>query len=412
MSIELSLTTIVKVDEKNNFSLSLLYDGLNNDLIDNINNRMDIYNSLYRDGDDKIRYMNDDKYNELMLEKENAVISERDNVTTYFKDLIKEMEIKNDGRLNFYKNQNYTIEEDMMARLTRKEEAFESFKEDNEERVKNLRDELQKKDNYYAEEIKKKEEYFASQMSNMEELKVGINDISNKINFRSSADKGREGEDMMYEVLEKFFLYNPNVTYEMRSGFNREGDINLNYYGLNVCIDSKNYQKSESIRTIEIKKFHRDMNGLDFDMGIICSIYNIKFVGKNNFDVEIINGKPIIYVTNLIENIEILPIALHILKQVKSMNNGDDVNIFKQKIVQEISCLNDLKKCNKMLKKALQDSNTIIDKSYNNLCETIGMDMGVKKDYHCAVCSQDFNSGKVLENHLNSKKHMNNVDKN
>lgn len=412
MSIELSLTTIVKVDEKNNFSLSLLYDGLNNDLIDNINNRMDIYNSLYRDGDDKIRYMNDDKYNELMLEKENAVISERDNVTTYFKDLIKEIEIKNDGRLNFYKNQNYTIEEDMMARLTRKEEAFESFKEDNEERVKNLRDELQKKDDYYAEEIKKKEEYFASQMSNMEELKVGINDISNKINFRSSADKGREGEDMMYEVLEKFFLYNPNVTYEMRSGFNREGDINLNYYGLNVCIDSKNYQKSESIRTIEIKKFHRDMNGLDFDMGIICSIYNIKFVGKNNFDVEIINGKPIIYVTNLIENIEILPIALHILKQVKSMNNGDDVNIFKQKIVQEISCLNDLKKCNKMLKKALQDSNTIIDKSYNNLCETIGMDMGVKKDYHCAVCSQDFNSGKVLENHLNSKKHMNNVDKN
>lgn len=409
MSKEFTLTSLVKVDEDGNFGISLLHDGENNEVIDSINSRIEIYNDLYQDGEDKIRYMNDDKYTELISKKDEEIRKMRESVTSEFKDIMRDMEMKNERRVNFYKSQNDTIEEDMMTRLSRKEEAFDSFKVDNEERVKNLRDELQKKDDYYAEEIRKKEEYFSEQMSNMEELKVGINDISNKINFRSSADKGREGEDMMYGVLDKFFLYNPNVTYEMRSGFNREGDINLNYYGLKVCVDSKNYQKSESIRTIEIKKFQRDMNGLDFDMGIICSIYNIKFVGKNNFDVEIINGKPIIYVTNLIENKEILPIALHILKQVKGMNNVDDVNIFKQKIIQEITALNDLKKCNKMFKKALQDSDTIIDKSYNNLCVAIGMDMGVKKDYHCDVCEQYFNSEKVLNNHLGSKKHANNL---
>ena len=313
---------------------------------------------------------------------------------------MNDVESKFENRLNFYKNQNSTIEEDMMKRIRMHEETFENYKRQHEEMLSNQKE-------YYVDEIRKKDEYFGVQMLNMEELKVGINDISNKMTFRSTADKGRDGENMMYDILDKFFLYNPNVSYELRSGFNREGDINLNYYGLKVCVDAKNYQQSESIRTKEIKKFHRDMEGLDFDIGIICSIYNIKFVGKNNFDIEIINGKPIIYVTNLIENKEILPIALHLLKQIKAMDSGDDANMFRQKIVEGISYLNDLKKCNKSSKKALQDSDVIIEKAYNSLCVSIGMDIVIKKDYRCDTCEQDFNSEKVLKNHLNSKKHMN-----
>ncbi len=405
MATQQQITTQAVITlNSNNFTIKLLKNGIKNDEIDNINKKLALFTDLYHEGEDRLQYMNDEKYEEMrgLIKEEYEVI-------------MRDMEEKLEKRINFYKNGNEDIERDIMLKVERKSEEikmiqennksiFDNYKSVNEEIMNSLKSDIKEKEIYYKNELKMKDDYFTSQLCNMNELKNGISDLTNKITYRSSADKGKMGEEMMYDVLDSFYKYNPNVSYEYRSGFKREGDININYYGLKGCIDAKNYQQADSIRTKEITKFKRDVAGLDFEFGIICSIYDVKFVGKNNFEIEFVDDKPIIYIVNMIDNKDILAIALYVIKQIKSMNSGSDINMYRQQIVDQVGAINELRKITKVMKKSLQDQEVILTRSCNNLSKLAGInDKNVK--FRCDICSKDFNSEKKFNNHMESKTH-------
>ena len=154
-----------------------------------------------------------------------------------------------------------------------------------------------------------------------------IDNLYEKIsNFQTLNDnsyyKGKIGEQKMYNTLTMMFPKNEII--------DTHGDPNRGDF-LIVCDDEKkilidNKDYSSNVPKKEIEKFHKDIEeNIDVHSGILIS-NSSGIAKKDDFEINIINNKPVIYLCNTNKNKEKIKCATDFLKSLMKCSNIDFSN--------------------------------------------------------------------------------------
>ncbi len=192
-----------------------------------------------------------------------------------------------------------------------------------------------------------------------------------KINQNSTL-KGQRGEDIMYNILVEHFPGCQIDTHTSKEG--HKGDFSLiddTHHGM---IESKNYKKN--VPKNEIQKFYKDIeNNHDIDFAILCSLKSGVANKPQDFTLEFIMGKPVIFLHKVKDNKKSVRLAYTICKLVlKNMQCFDItkeenqikikqiVKTYYQNHKKIVSQVNDFNKTmNEMLSKQINDFNIMLD---------------------------------------------------
>jgi len=98
-----------------------------------------------------------------------------------------------------------------------------------------------------------------------------------------------------------------------------------------VLIETKNYEKN--VTKPEIEKFYRDMeNNNDIQCGLFISLKS-GICSRENLHLEVIDGKPIIFVHDCLKNMENIGFAVRIFKLIL---NTDSIDLSNKEVYEKI----------------------------------------------------------------------------
>lgn len=191
-----------------------------------------------------------------------------------------------------------------------------------------------------------------------------------KINQNSTL-KGQKGEDIMYNLLIDTFPGCQIDCHTSKEG--HKGDFSViddTHHGM---IESKNYKKN--VPKNEIQKFYTDIEtNNDIDYAILCSLRSGVANKPQDFTLEFIMGKPVIFLHKVKDNKQSILLAYTICKLIlKNMQCFDITKEENQIKIKQIvkgylqnhkkilSLLNDHNKnMNEMMEKQFSDFNNIL----------------------------------------------------
>ena len=191
-----------------------------------------------------------------------------------------------------------------------------------------------------------------------------------KINQNSTL-KGQKGEDIMYNLLIDTFPGCQIDCHTSKEG--HKGDFSViddTHHGM---IESKNYKKN--VPKNEIQKFYTDIEtNNDIDYAILCSLRSGVANKPQDFTLEFIMGKPVIFLHKVKDNKQGILLAYTICKLIlKNMQCFDITKEENQIKIKQIvkgylqnhkkilSSLNDHNKnMNEMMEKQFSDFNNIL----------------------------------------------------
>ena len=115
----------------------------------------------------------------------------------------------------------------------------------------------------------------------------------------SSSNIGKEGEDRLIDILTKKY---PSMEVIDAHAEGHQGDIHCVIDdGIKVMIDSKNFKSNVGKKDRE--KFYEDMRANpSFQAGILFS-HKSGIATKKDLDIELVDGKPVFYICNGIDNL-------------------------------------------------------------------------------------------------------------
>jgi hypothetical protein len=192
-----------------------------------------------------------------------------------------------------------------------------------------------------------------------------------KINQNSTL-KGQKGEDIMYNLLIETFPGCQIDCHTSKEG--HKGDFSVIDDTHRGMIESKNYKKN--VPKNEIRKFYDDIeNNGDIDYAILCSLRSGVANKPQDFTLEFIMGKPVIFIHKVKDNKKSIQLAYTICKLIlKNMQCFDItkeenqikiqqiVKNYRQNHKRMISSLNDHNKLmNEMMNKQFSDFNNILE---------------------------------------------------
>lgn len=257
-------------------------------------------------------------------------------------------EIINIGTCIYFNGLRWVFEEKCNSEIEKakiefqmKDKAFEEYKE-------KLRDEIEyqyeikfndrEQNNnlilgYKNETIKRYEDVIEDQKYKIEKLEaevfkaqnlnVKIDSLMGKGSILDNASKGDFGENVVANVIQKNYPASELID---KSAETAKGDLlwNLNKIGFNCLVEVKNVQY---VRTSEISKFERDLllnseNG-ECNCGLFVSLKTEYIQNKGNLCFEIYNGVPVIYVSNIMNNMDAMKIACDLLVSVQPLLKKD-----------------------------------------------------------------------------------------
>jgi hypothetical protein len=236
-----------------------------------------------------------------------------------------------------------------------------------------------------------------------------INELQSKLDERNSiysnsSKKGADGENKVENVLNDLF---PSAIITNVHTQTRSGDMRIELNGIQILFENKNFNSNVPKRDID--KFIRDVQESDVHCGIMCS-ENTGIANRNDLDIEIIEGKPLIYLHNTKSNVDKIRVAILILVNILQNNLELDTSMI-QKIKELIKESEELTKIYNSQKKSLNlmteqnekmvISNRTIKYRLEEIiykCEDSTYDVRKQK---CHFCSRSFTD---LEKHI-SKNH-------
>ena len=147
----------------------------------------------------------------------------------------------------------------------------------------------------------------------------------------NSSLKGKKGEQMMFSTLNMLFPKCEIVDTHKEA---KRGDFIINKNDKKLLIDNKDYSKN--IPKCEIEKFKRDMiENKDVHAGILLSNKS-GIARKEDFKIEVIDNKPIIYLHKTNQDINKIKIAVQLLF---SLVENQQIDFKNKQIVDTIKCL-------------------------------------------------------------------------
>ena len=131
---------------------------------------------------------------------------------------------------------------------------------------------------------------------------------------------------------------------------------------MTMMIEAKNY--SRNVQKAEIDKFYNDINN-PANSDVQCALFvslNTGICNREDFQFEIVDNKPVLFIHNLISNFDSIPLASRFFKMVLDAKNVD----FKNKETKDA-----FKNAASTIKRNFQKQKTLLDRYYNQQMELI-----------------------------------------
>lgn len=270
--------------------------------IENYNKELEIYNKLKEELKEKINNIDNKEYQNIISKYEKEKL-ESTELNKLEKEKLKEL---------YEKNKKY-IELDMENRYKNK--------------IKILEDNLENIKTQTEREYKIRLEYEEARNNELEKAKINLEKDKEQLLIltnKKAQTKGVDGELEIYNYIKSKIELNEKSKIENVSKDKKESsDLYLEHNKLNCVIEIKNH--NSTIQKNDIKKFEEVyINQEKYNSGLFISLASefSPSSGKSDFEIKIINGKPIIYLSNIIENKYKVIIAIKILNYI--IANAED----------------------------------------------------------------------------------------
>ena len=281
---------------------------------------------LYQDGIEKIQFWNDNDWNDkfnLMKKQLNDKINTSQNIYEQYisdsqireKKLIEEIkyneQLRYQNDIEHLTNTNYSLSEKYTSLLNNMQNLHNDF--DNK-----LNKRLLENRQFYEDKLSRLE-------SKLEDVRKEYehNILSHNTRNNNSTIKGQEGEEFVFAQLNMMF---PKAEIEDTHHTPGRGDFILREDNLVMMVETKNYTKN--VQKSEIDKFYRDIDNTA-NSDIHCAIFvslNTGICCKNDFEFEVRNLIPILFIHNLNDNFSNIILAVKFFKLITNKSKIDFTN--------------------------------------------------------------------------------------
>lgn len=224
-------------------------------------------------------------------------------------------------------------------------------------KIHSLSSELQSKfDNTMKEWRHFYEEKMNRQTKEFEQIRSSYEDKISQFIIRSqnSTMRGQDGEEQLYLVLNSLF---PTALIEDTHTIPGRGDFIVNQEEITMMVETKNY--SRNVQKSEVDKFYRDIecsSNSDVKCGVLVSM-NCGIASKDDFSLEVRNGKPIMFLHNIKDNYEHIRLAMEMFKMIITQSTMDLSNVEVKGKLSNIA---------KLVKRNFQIQKKLLDKYYKD----------------------------------------------
>ena len=208
---------------------------------------------------------------------------------------------------------------------------------------------------------KQHQSILVEQQQKLEDMR---SDYESRLNRQQNSSlKGKDGEGYVLGRLNMLF---PTAEIEDTHTIPHRGDFVVRSPGMTMMIETKNY--SRNVQKAEIDKFYNDIiNPANSD--VQCALFvslNTGICNRDDFQFEIIDNKPVIFIHNLMSNFDSIPLASRFFRMVLDAKDVD----FKNKETKDA-----FKNAASTIKRNFQKQKTVLDRYYNQQMELINGQM-------------------------------------
>jgi len=208
---------------------------------------------------------------------------------------------------------------------------------------------------------KQHQSILVQQQQKLEDMR---SDYESRLNRQQNSSlKGKDGEGYVLGRLNMLF---PTAEIEDTHTIPHRGDFVVRSPGMTMMIETKNY--SRNVQKAEIDKFYNDIiNPANSD--VQCALFvslNTGICNRDDFQFEIIDNKPVIFIHNLMSNFDSIPLASRFFRMVLDAKDVD----FKNKETKDA-----FKNAASTIKRNFQKQKTVLDRYYNQQMELINGQM-------------------------------------
>ena len=276
-------------------------------------NKMSIMKIQHKHEIQKLKsHLNDEKNLKQILisshKKENEILQQqiKGQIETIFKDRINNLSQKNI---------------DINKKLERKIELIDTIRKNMYEEVTNK---INEKETQWLHRLDETRTHYENLLF-LERNKTEAQFLRNQ----NSTIKGQDGEDFTLHELNRLF---PTAEIEDTHKQPNRGDFIIKMNNFQFIIENKNYTKN--VPKYEINKFYKDVErNKDIHGGILISLKS-GICSKDDFQLEICDGKPIVFLHNLLNNLDNITKAILILKII---SNKDDIDLCNKEILDRLT---------------------------------------------------------------------------
>ena len=311
--------------------------------------------TLYRSGTRKLEYLNNGEWEKKMesLQSEHGeCVSELEKKIGAAEKHLKEYSRESQDR------QKILIEEVRTAEKQRQETAMNQLKNDNQRLYDKVETMHSQFDNRFDERLLSTRSFYEDKLSALTDKLDKVREdyeARTRVNIartQNSTIKGQVGEEYVLGQLNMLF---PRAELEDTHKMPGRGDFIMRDDNFTMMIETKNYSKN--VQKSEIDKFYRDIdNPANSDMQ--CALFvslNTGICCKDDFEFEIRNKIPILFIHKLQNNFTNIIMAVKFFKLIIDQNGIDLSN-------KEI--LDSFKNLSKNMRNNFNKQKTKIDRYY------------------------------------------------
>lgn len=301
---------------------------------------------------EKIKHM--ENINKGIISKLNEEITSKETENTRLKESFSKKE------KDIHETLKKSIELQFQEKIKMKEAEVSQLKEEKNQYRLELKDISQK---HFNEEQQRRDELHKKHQTELNILRNNCEEKMNEIHNRmckteeNSCIKGKISENAMLQNLSMLFPKNNIEDTHKESG---RGDfIMTDPKDFKILFENKDYKSN--VPKKEIDKFERDMKtNPDVAAGIFMSNES-GIAKKEDFQIDIVNNKPVCYLHNTNKNIDKIRIAYNIILSI--MNSGID---FSNK-----ELIDSLNQTSSEIKRKIKKCRTQIEKFSKNILDDL-----------------------------------------
>ena len=293
--------------------------------------------AFYKQGNTKMQYWNNQDWEEKITniksqhtEENNLLKSQVDNLNKYISQLKSDFNKQKSDLQESIQTDYDTRYSKQIVDLREQQESLRNQRDRWNEKYNSLYQELD--DKYQvrlSEERQRSDNLVKSLREDLDREKERY--LQQLTISQNSTLKGQQGEEFTYKQLNLLFPSSEIQDTHCESG---RGDFIVRKDDIVMMVENKNYSKN--VQKSEIDKFYRDLDresNNDIQCAVLVSM-NTGICGREDFEFEVRNNKPILFLHKLSSNFTNLELAFKFFKLILNqkdmdLNNKEVAGLFK-----------------------------------------------------------------------------------